>query len=300
MFLSPKKVLMAVVVLVVAGILGSSSAWSGDWTMAFTISVPDSNADGGLLTNRLEAGGLSTATDLFDYNSDVVALPSGPVQSAFTHEGETTYPGNLQLLWRDIRADGVPKSWKVKVVSQQNSSPITVAWTTPPSIPSDTCHLGAVSLQDQTTGRLIDLNGAPNYSYTSNGTISSPEVRFFTLTVSSIPQNVPSVPTGLVSSGSVFHFPGFHNIRFPFHYIRLQWKADNSTNFAGYNIWRSTSNGSGYIRLNAVPFLSNWYLDKQVETGTTYYYVVTAVGTNGCESGFSNETMVTAGRATLR
>ena len=248
--------------------------------------------------NRLEAGGLSTATDLFDNNSDVVALLAGPVQSAFTHEGETTYPGNLQLLWRDIRSDGVPNSWKVKVVSQQNSSPITVAWTSPPTIPSDSCHLGMVSFQDQTTGQAIDLNGSSSYSYSSIGTVGSPEVRIFTLTVNSIPQNVPSVPTGLVSRDGVSHYPGSHYIRLPFHYIRLQWKADSPANFAGYNIWRSTSNGSGYVRLNATPFLRNLYLDKQIKTGTTYYYVVTALGTNGCESGFSQQTAATAGHPT--
>jgi hypothetical protein len=282
------------------GTLPATTLWGGDWQMTFTVSVPDPNADGGLMINRLEAGEVSTATDLFDNNSDVGALLAGPVQSAFTHEGETTYPGNLQLLWRDIRADEVPKTWKVKVASHQNSSPITVTWVNPPSIPSDSCHLGMVSFQDQTTGQLIDLNGSSSYSYSSNGTISSPEVRFFTLTVSRIPQNVPSVPTGLVSSSGVLHFPGIHNIRLPFHYIRLQWKADNPTNLAGYSIWRSMIKGSGYVRLNAVPFLENLYLDKQVKTGTTYYYVVTAVGTNGCESGFSQETGATAGRSSLR
>jgi hypothetical protein len=293
MFLPSKKVLMAFVFLVFSTMLGSSSAWSGDWTMVFTISVPDSNADGGLLVNRLEAGGLSTATDLFDNNSDVMALLAGPVQAAFTHEGETSYPRNLQLLWRDIRADGLPKSWRIKVVSQQSGFPVTVAWTAPPSIASDTCHLGSVSFKDQTTGQSIDLNSTPGYTFSSNGTVGSPEVRFFTLTVTSIPQNAPSVPTGLVSSGGISQLPRFH-------FVRLAWKADNPTNLAGYNIWRSRSSGSGYVRLNAVPFLNNWYLDKQVKTGTTYYYVVTAMGTNGCESGYSKQTTATAGQPTLR
>jgi hypothetical protein len=279
--------------LLIPSMLGSSPAWSGDWTMAFTISVPDSNADGGQLVNRLEAGGLSTATDLFDNNSDVLALLAGPVQAAFTHEDETTYPLGLQLLWRDIRADGLPKSWTIKVVSQQNVSPVSVAWTPPPSIASDTCHTGSVRFQDQTTGQSIDLMSAPGYTYSSNGTVGSPEIRFFTLTVSRVPQNSPSVPTGLVSSGGISKLPRFH-------YVRLAWRADSPTDLAGYNIWRSRSNGSGYVRLNAVPFLNNWYLDKQVKTGTTYYYVVTAVGTNGCESGFSKQTTATAGQPALR
>jgi len=293
MSLPSKKVLMAFVFLVFSTVLGSSSAWSGDWTMVFTISVPDSNADGGMLVNRLEAGTLSTGTDLFDNDTDVKALMAGSVQAAFTHQGETSYPPYLQLLWRDIRADGLSKSWKIMVISQQSGFPVTVAWTAPPTIPSDTCHLGAVSLKDQTTGQSIDLNSVHSYSYSSNGTVSSPEVRFFIFTVSSIPQNAPPVPTGLVSTGGISSLPGYY-------FIRLAWKADAPANLAGYNIYRSTSSRGGYVRLNAVPILNNWYLDKQVKTGTTYYYVVTAVGTNGCESGYSKQTTATAGQPTLR
>ncbi|MBI3597834.1 MAG: hypothetical protein HY203_11855 [Nitrospirae bacterium] len=275
------------------GIPLSPSGWSEDWQMSFNVSVPDPNADGGLLINRLEAGGLSTGTDLFDNESDVAALLAGPVQSAFTHEGETTYPGGLQLLWRDIRADGVPKTWKVKVASQQSSSPITLAWTTPPSIPSDTCHLGVVSLQDQTTGQWIDLNAASSYSYSSNGTVSSPEIRFFTLTVSSIPQNAPAIPTGLVSRSGSFNHSFFHP-------ILLLWKGNSETDLAGYNVWRSLSSGSGYVRLTRVPTVRNQYVDMRVAQGPVYHYVITAVGKNGCESGFSKETMARAGRPTPR
>jgi hypothetical protein len=155
-----------------------------------------------------------------------------------------------------------------------------------------------VSFQDETTGQLIDLNGASNYSYDSNGTVSSPEVRFFTLTVSSIPQNAPSVPTGLVSRIGIFHRSYFNSILS--HSIILQWKANSETDLAGYNVWRSKSSKNGYVRLNAAPFLKSLFTDNQVKTGTTYYYVVTAVGKNGCESGFSQEAVGTAGHPTRR
>ena len=38
-----------------------------------------------------------------------------------------------------------------------------------------------------------------------------------------------------------------------------------------------------------VPF--NSYHDSGVSSGQTYYYVVTAVGVNSAESGYSNETV---------
>lgn len=275
------KVWLAFMLLALPCVVFSPSASAGDWTMGFNISVPDSNADGGVLVNRLEAGSLSTSTDLYDNDSDVMALLAGPVQAAFSHEGETTYPSNLQLLWRDIRADGLPKSWKIKVVSQQSGSPVTVAWGAPPTIPSDTCHLGVVSFQDQTTGQLIDLNAAPSYSYASNGTGGSPEIRFFILTLNSIPQNAPSMPTGIESkSGKSF--------------IQLRWTANNRTGLAGYYVWRSTSIGGGYVRLNTVPIPGLKYVDQNVAAGTAYHYVITSMGTNGCESSFSQETVATA------
>ncbi|MBI3811726.1 MAG: hypothetical protein HY283_05925 [Nitrospirae bacterium] len=281
MTLLAKKAGLAFMLLLLPCVVFPPSARAGDWTMDFGVSVPDSNADGGLLVNRLEAGSLSTSTDLYDNASDVVALLAGPVQASFTHEGETTYPGYLQLLWRDIRAAGLPKSWTIKVVSQQSSSPVTVAWTAPPTIPSDSCHLGMVSFQDQTTGQLIDLNAASSYSYASNGTGGSPEIRLFTLTLNSISQNAPATPTGLESRSRKS-------------YIQLRWTANKSTDLAGYYVWRSTSIGGGYVRLNTVPTLDYKYLDQNVVAGTAYHYVVTSAGTNGCESSFSQETVATA------
>lgn len=248
--------------------------------MTFTISVPDPNADGGLLVNRLEAGTLSTGTDLYDNDSDVIALLAGPVQAAFTHEGETAYPGHLQLLWRDIRDDGLPKSWKIKVVSQQSGSPVTVAWSAPPSIPSDTCHLGNVSFQDQTTGELIDLNAASTYSYTRIGNSGAPEIRLFALTVNSLPQNAPLAPSRVMSRS--------HKRS-----IQLRWTGNRKIDLAGYNVWRSLSNGGEYVRLNSTPIRIHRYADKQITAGMTYYYVVTALGGNGCESGFSQQTAAT-------
>jgi hypothetical protein len=263
------------------GILLSSSAWPEDWQMTFTVSVPDPNADGGLLVNRLEAGSLSTSTDLYDNDSDVIALLAGPVQAAFTHEDETAYPGGLQLLWRDIREERLPQSWKIKVVSEQSGSPVTVAWTVPPSIPSDICRSGHISFQDQTSGELIDMNAASSYSYASIGNPGAPEIRIFALTVDSLPQNAPPPPSNVM-------------VRSRNGGIQLRWTVDRKIDLAGYNVWRSTSNGGEYVRLTSTPIRDNRYADRQTTAGTTYYYVVTALGGNGCESGFSKQAAATS------
>ncbi len=70
----------------------------------------------------------------------------------------------------------------------------------------------------------------------------------------------------------------------------LDW-ADNNTeeDFAGYNIYRSTTSGSGYTKLNETLLTTSDYTDDTAANGTMYYYVVTSVDTNDNESEYSVE-----------
>ena len=70
----------------------------------------------------------------------------------------------------------------------------------------------------------------------------------------------------------------------------LDW-ADNNTeeDFAGYNIYRSTTSGSGYTQLNGALLTSSSYVDDTAANGTMYYYAVTSVDTNNNESEYSVE-----------
>jgi len=62
---------------------------------------------------------------------------------------------------------------------------------------------------------------------------------------------------------------------------------------AGYYVYRSTTSGSGYAKLNSTPDSATTYTDSTVQSGTTYYYVVTAVDSSGDESAYSNQSMAT-------
>lgn len=72
----------------------------------------------------------------------------------------------------------------------------------------------------------------------------------------------------------------------------LDW-TDNNTDedFAGYNIYRSTTSGSydESDKLNESLLTGSEYTDDTAANGTMYYYAVTSVDTNGNESGFSVE-----------
>ena len=70
------------------------------------------------------------------------------------------------------------------------------------------------------------------------------------------------------------------------HSVALSWTASTST-VSGYNVYRSTADGGGYSRIGSPG--ATQYDDATVQSGTTYYYVVTAVDSEGNESVYSNQ-----------
>lgn len=73
------------------------------------------------------------------------------------------------------------------------------------------------------------------------------------------------------------------------HSVVLSWAASTSSGVTGYNVYRSTTSGGGYARVNAVPTSTTKYSDGGVSSGATYYYVVTAVNSSGGESAKSGQ-----------
>ena len=73
------------------------------------------------------------------------------------------------------------------------------------------------------------------------------------------------------------------------HTVGLSWTASTTSGVAGYNVYRSTTSGSGYIKLNSSLVTLVSYTDSALTSGTTYYYVTTAVDGSGNESSYSNE-----------
>lgn len=73
------------------------------------------------------------------------------------------------------------------------------------------------------------------------------------------------------------------------HTVALNWDPSTST-VVGYNLYRGTTSGGPYTtRLNSSLLSSTAFTDSNVQSGTTYYYVSTAVDSNNVESGYSNE-----------
>jgi len=81
----------------------------------------------------------------------------------------------------------------------------------------------------------------------------------------------PSAPTGVSAT------PG--NAQ-----VTVDWANNPEGDIAGYNIYRSTTAGSGHTKLNGSLLTQSLYTDNAVTNGTRYYYKVTAVDIDSLES----------------
>jgi len=92
--------------------------------------------------------------------------------------------------------------------------------------------------------------------------------------------NPPPAPTGVTAS------PNGDN------QILVSWDAVSGA--ASYNVFRSTTSGGPYDLIANVAATSTSHNDTGLNGGTTYFYVVQTVASDGCTSDFSAEASATA------
>lgn len=90
----------------------------------------------------------------------------------------------------------------------------------------------------------------------------------------------PDAQTG--SLGSAFTF---------YHTVSLAWTASQSI-VSGYNVYRGSTPGGPYTKLNASLISGTSFSDDSVQPGQTYFYITTAVN-NSVESAYSNQSQAT-------
>lgn len=97
----------------------------------------------------------------------------------------------------------------------------------------------------------------------------------------------PSAPTNLIATAASSS------------QIDLAWTATMESDLAGYNIYRSTTSGSGFSKINTSLVTGASHVDTGLTSGTTYYYKITAEDTSGNESGYSSEVNATTADESL-
>ena len=248
-------------------------AFASDWDLSLYLTDPRGGQ------HKLIAGADRSATDGFDNLHDFSASFAGPqegsvnpVQAAlatqvYFYHGE--YPPDVQFLLKDIRFNDFssPGSWRLDVRSNQTGM-FRWDWV---FNQSNQCQSYNMTLTDLADGTQLDLSMKAPYFFVQNTTDRS-----FLLKVSAAGGSLQAVaPQGLWSprQGSET--------------VLLSWSAAG----AKYRIYRSVTPGAGYGLVNDIPIQDLYFVDRGVKRGKTYYYVVTSVNEDGCESPFSNEAM---------
>lgn len=72
------------------------------------------------------------------------------------------------------------------------------------------------------------------------------------------------------------------------HSVQLSWSSGVS-GVTGFNTYSSTVSGGPYIKVGSTVSSDPSYTDTNVQSGQTYFYVVTAVNSSNQESGYSSE-----------
>jgi hypothetical protein len=71
------------------------------------------------------------------------------------------------------------------------------------------------------------------------------------------------------------------------HHVSLSWKS--STSVSGYDVYRGTKSGGPYTKLNSSLNSATSFMDSGVQSGSTYYYVVTSVNSKNVQSSYSSQ-----------
>lgn len=73
-----------------------------------------------------------------------------------------------------------------------------------------------------------------------------------------------------------------------FHTVTLSW-TESSSGVSGFNVYRSSTSGGPYTRVNSTALSGTSFTDSNVQAGQTYFYVTTAINSSNVESGYSNQ-----------
>ncbi len=122
--------------------------------------------------------------------------------------------------------------------------------------------------------------------------VTIPASQTSTFTVTFTPQSSGATSASLSFSSNASNSPAVQSltgtgVTATQHTVDLTWTA--SSGAVGYNVYRGTVSGGPYAMINSSLDATTAYTDSTVVSGTTYYYVTTAVNSGSEESGYSNQ-----------
>ncbi len=271
---------------ITAGNFGSATAASG---------APSPQASGS--TETMLVNGLSPATTYWFAvrtrdDAGNWSLVSNIVQWTTPSAADTVRPAPLAVQLAGSTASSVSLSWTASGDDSLtgNATQYDVRWSTSPITPANWSGATRVTNGVPTPGtpgavqgctitglnRTVDLWFAVRVADEVNNWSVASNVIMVPLMLDAAP---PATPSGLVVSRDD---AGVH----------LNWNANGEADLAGYHVYRTTTQGGAFMRLDASLLASSTYTDAALPDSDAVWYAVSAVDVNQNESAHSGAVVV--------
>jgi HYDIN/CFA65/VesB family protein/ASPM-SPD-2-Hydin domain-containing protein len=252
--------------------------------------------------------------------SSIAAKGTGFAVTGFTTPIALAAGAQTQITVAFLPTTATSFSGSVAIASNASDSQITIVLTGTGTSSSQNLSVSPTSVAFGN----VDVNGSETQQVTlkntgnSSLTVSSAVISGTGLTASGVSNNTTLAPgqsavlvadfapkaTGSVT-GSIKIISNASNgasITVPVtgtgvssaaHVVTLNWQASTTSGVIGYYVFRSSVSGGPYTQIVGSPVSGTTYSDSNVTAGAEYYYVVTAVNSNGSQSSYSNQVTAT-------
>lgn len=254
----------------VSGINFTSTAQNGAFNISGTI-TPAAGGSGATVT--LSGAGTATTTADSSGAYTFAGLANGTYAVTPSKAGYTFSPTSQNAIVNGANVTGI------NFTSTPQTNTFTITGTITPTAGGS----GATVMLSGPAAATTTADTSGSYSFTGlpNGT--------YTVTPSNTGYTFSPVSQSVTVNGANQTGVNFTAAPQQSHTVALSWTASTTTTVSGYNVYRSTTNGSGYAKINSSLVTVLTYTDSTVLSGATYYYVTTAVDSTGAESGYSNQ-----------
>src|ERR1700722_4417459 len=258
-----------------ANITGANFTSSATAPQTFSISGTISGTGGNGATVTLSGTSSATTTTNSSGSYTFTGLAQGTYAVTPSHTGFTFSPTSLAETLSTASITGAN-------FTSTSTATFSISGTIPPTSGGSgaTVTLSGAAAATTTTSS----SGAYTFTGLANGNYTvTPSLSGFAFTPASSAVTVNGANKTGVNFTAASNAP---------HAVSLNWSASTSK-VSGYNVYRSNSSGSGFVKINSSLVTTTTFEDLSVTNGNTYFYVTTSVDSTGDESSHSNQVTVT-------
>jgi hypothetical protein len=243
---------------------GGTLSWTVSDNAAWLALSPTSGTNSGTVSASVNLSGLATGT----YNAAVTISATGAatktVPVTLTVSAGTTAsigfsPTSLAFSGTVGGANPAGKSFTIT-----NPCGGTLTW----SISDNAAWLSVTPTSGTTTTETDTLTASVNLSGLAAGTYNGT----ITITASGASNSPRTIPVTLTVSAATAGT------------ATLSWNANTETDLAGYKVYRATASGAYGAPVATLAKTATGYVVTGLQTGTTYFFVITAYDSAGNES----------------